>query len=229
MTGILAAMKIEMALLAERLENAERRTVSGTEFLSGTIEGKPVVLAVCGIGKVNAAACAQTMALLYHPDVIINTGVGGALNRTLHVLDVVVGTYAVQHDVDTSALGDEKGFVSTVNRLRFPLSERVSGDLERALIDTGARAVRGAIASGDQFVSEPCEKAAIAERFGASVCEMEGGAIAHVCLLNEIPCCILRAISDGADDGAALTYAEFAERAAHVSAKAVIRYLEAYA
>ena len=124
---------------------------------------------------------------------------------------------------------DEKGFVSTVNRLRFPLSERVSDDLERALVDTGARAVRGAIASGDQFVSEPDAKAAIAEHFDASVCEMEGGAIAHVCLLNEIPCCILRAISDGADDGAALTYAEFAERAAHVSAKAMIRYLEAYA
>ena len=143
MTGILAAMQIEMALLAERLENAERRTVSGVEFLSGAIAGKPVVLAVCGIGKVNAAVCAQTMALLYHPDVMINTGVGGALNRTLHVLDVVVGTYAVQHDVDTSALGDEKGFVSTVNRLRFPLSERVSDDLDRALVDTGARAVRG--------------------------------------------------------------------------------------
>lgn len=143
MTGILAAMQIEMALLAERLENAERRTVSGIEFLSGAIAGKPVVLAVCGIGKVNAAVCAQTMALLYHPDVMINTGVGGALNRTLHVLDVVVGTYAVQHDVDTSALGDEKGFVSTVNRLRFPLSERVSDDLERALVDTGVRAVRG--------------------------------------------------------------------------------------
>ena len=158
-----------------------------------------------------------------------SVGVCGAMNRTLDVLDVGVGTYAVQHDVDTSALGDEKGFVSTVNRLRFPLSERVSDDLERALVDTGARAVRGAIASGDQFVSEPDAKAAIAERFGASVCEMEGGAIAHVCLLNEIPCCILRAISDGADDGAALTYAEFAERAAHVSAKAMIRYPEAYA
>ena len=58
MTGILAAMQIEMALLAERLENAERRTVSGVEFLSGAIAGKPVVLAVCGIGKVNAAVCA---------------------------------------------------------------------------------------------------------------------------------------------------------------------------
>lgn len=229
MTGIIAAMKIEMELLVERLENVERRTVSGIDFLCGTIAGKSVVLAVCGIGKVNAAICTQTMALVYHPDVIINTGVGGALSRTLHVLDVVVGTYAVQHDVDTSALGDEKGFVSTVNQLRFPLSERVSEQLARALADTGARAVRGAIASGDQFVSEPDEKTAISGRFGASVCEMEGGAIAHVCLVNGIPCCILRAISDGADDGAALTYAEFAERAAHVSAKAMIRYLEAYA
>lgn len=64
-----------------------------------------MVLAVCGIGKVNAAVCAQTMALLYHPDVLINTGVGGALNRTLHVLDVVVGTYAVQHDIEYQRTG----------------------------------------------------------------------------------------------------------------------------
>lgn len=226
MIGIIGAMKIEVDEIASKIENKHTETVSGIEYIKGTLFGKDVVCAVAGVGKVNAAVCAQTMILKYAPDAVINTGVGGSLSKDLHVCDVVVGEYAVQHDFDTSALGDEKGFVSTVNVTRFPLSDAVSEKLMASLTALGIRFRRGAIATGDQFISEKPVKDEIARRFSAIACEMEGGAIAHVCLLSGVPCAILRAISDGADEGATLSYQEFAVKAANQSVRALFHYLE---
>jgi len=219
-------MQLEMDSLAAKIENSKTETISGVNYITGTIYGYPVVAAVAGIGKVNAAVCAQTMILKYAPEAIINTGVGGALDKTLRVTDVVVGEYAVQHDVDTSALGDEKGFVSTVNLIRFPLSDDLSNRLLASLSMLGIRACKGGVATGDQFVAENHIKEEIVSRFGASVCEMEGAAIAHACYLNNTPCAILRAISDGADDGATMSYQEFASVAAEQSVRALLTFIK---
>ncbi len=226
MIGIIGAMKIEVDELAKMIVNAKREIISGVEYISGYLFDREVVCAVCGIGKVNAAICTQTMILKYAPELIINTGVGGALDEDLHICDVVVGNYAVQHDVDTSAIGDPVGFVSTVNVTQFPLDNKASDELMAALNDTGIHAFRGAIASGDQFVSQKEIKEKIKALFGASVCEMEGAAIAHVCLLSKVPCAILRAISDNADEDANLSYPEFAKIAADQSVKALVSYFQ---
>lgn len=226
MLGIIAAMQLEMDAIRAKIENAKTETVSGITYITGEIYGYPVVAAVSGIGKVNAAVCAQTMCLKYRPDAIVNTGVGGAIDKSLKVADVVVGECAVQHDVDTSALGDEKGFVSTVNLIRFPLCESLSGKLLASLAFLGIGAKKGVIATGDQFVAEKKTKEEISALFGASVCEMEGGAIAQVCYLNNTPCAILRAISDGADDGAGMSYQEFAVLAANQSVKALLHFIK---
>lgn len=78
MTGIIGAKEIEIEALNAQMENKQTKTVSGIEFTSGTLYGREVVTAVCGIGKVFAAMCAQTMILLYSPDRIINTASPGA-------------------------------------------------------------------------------------------------------------------------------------------------------
>lgn len=226
MIGIIAAMQLELEAIRQKIENAKEETVSGITYITGAIYGYPVVCAVSGVGKVNAAVCAQTMILKYAPEAIINTGVGGALDKELKVCDVVVGESAVQHDFDTSPLGDEKGFVSTVNVTYFPLDQALSGKLIASLVFLGIRAKSGVIATGDQFVCDSGIKEEIVSRFGAKACEMEGGAIAHACHMNGTPCAILRAISDGADDGATLSYQEFARIAANQSVRALLHFIK---
>ncbi len=227
MTGIIAAMDKELEGLLAHIKKPMSEEIAGIRFVSGSICGKDVVCAVCGIGKVNAAVCAGTMILKYDPDEIINTGVGGALDKELHVCDVVCAEYAVQHDMDTTALGDPPGFVSTVNTLRFPVDEELSARLCAAMQRAGVQPKRGGVASGDRFVCKAEDKSYIRDTFSCRICEMEGAAIAHACYMFKKPCAILRAVSDGADEDAGMSYTEFAGKAAEMSVKVLMEYLGA--
>lgn len=109
MIGIIAAMNVEMDSLRSHIENPVSETISGIRFVSGTLEGREVVTAVCGIGKVFAALCAQTMILRYHPECIINTGVAGTLTNDLGVGSVAISSAVVQHDMDSSPLAIRSG------------------------------------------------------------------------------------------------------------------------
>ena len=226
MIGIIGALDIELERLIDAMQEPVHREISGVPFTCGKLLGTDVVIARAGVGKVNAAVCAQTMALIYEPELIINSGVSGALSPELRVGDVVIGTDVVQHDVDTTALGDEPGFVSTVDRLSFPLDNFASTAIAAAAEELGIRAVRGRIASGDQFVASTERKEEIVRLFSAVTCEMEAGAIAHVCFLNRIPCAVIRSISDGGNEEALMSYEEFLPLAAKNSSELTLAYLK---
>ena len=226
MIGIIGALDIELERLIGAMREPAHREISGVPFTCGKLLGTDVVIARAGVGKVNAAVCAQTMALIYEPELIINSGVSGALSPELRVGDVVIGTDVVQHDVDTTALGDEPGFVSTVDRLSFPLDNFASTAIAAAAEELGIRAVRGRIASGDQFVASTERKEEIVRLFSAVTCEMEAGAIAHVCFLNRIPCAVIRSISDGGNEEALMSYEEFLPLAAKNSSELTLAYLK---
>ena len=226
MIGIIGALDIELERLIGAMQGPVHREISGVPFTCGRLLGTDVVIARAGVGKVNAAVCAQTMALIYEPELIINSGVSGALSPELRVGDVVIGTDVVQHDVDTTAMGDEPGFVSTVDRLSFPLDNFASTAIAAAAEELGIRAVRGRIASGDQFVASTERKEEIVRLFSAVTCEMEAGAIAHVCFLNRIPCAVIRSISDGGNEEAPMSYEEFLPLAAKNSSELTLAYLK---
>ena len=226
MIGIIGALDIELERLIGAMQGPVHREISGVPFTCGRLLGTDVVIARAGVGKVNAAVCAQTMALIYEPELIINSGVSGALSPDLRVGDVVIGTDVVQHDVDTTAMGDEPGFVSTVDRLSFPLDNFASTAIAAAAEELGIRAVRGRIASGDQFVASTERKEEIVRLFSAVTCEMEAGAIAHVCFLNRIPCAVIRSISDGGNEEAPMSYEEFLPLAAKNSSELTLAYLK---
>ena len=226
MIGIIGALDIELERLIGAMREPAHREISGVPFTCGKLLGTDVVIARAGVGKVNAAVCAQTMALIYEPELIINSGVSGALSPELRVGDVVIGTDVVQHDVDTTALGDEPGFVSTVDRLSFPLDNFASTAIAAAAEELGIRAVRGRIASGDQFVASTERKEEIVRLFSAVTCEMEAGAIAHVCFLNRVSCAVIRCISDGGNEEAPMSYEEFLPLAAKNSSELTLAYLK---
>lgn len=77
MIGIIGALSEEVEMLINMAEDKKEAEISGISFITGKLHGKKCVVAQCGIGKVNAAVCAQTMILRYKPDAVINCGVGG--------------------------------------------------------------------------------------------------------------------------------------------------------
>ena len=224
--GIIGAMSVEVEGLKQAMVSAESETVGAIEFTKGVIGKCDVVVAKCGVGKVFAGMCAQTMIVKYAPDVIINTGVAGSLSRNIGILDIVVGERVLQHDFDTSPLGDPKGFVSGLDMVYMNCDEEYSKKLCECASALGIKAVRGTIASGDKFVADEGQKSDIASYFGADACEMEGAAIGQACAWNNVPFCVLRTISDGGNDDAAMDYPKFVTLAANQSIKVLKSFLE---
>ena len=226
MIGILCALDREIEELLNELEGAEHRKLCGYDYAVGTLRGQRVVLCKCGVGKVNAAVCAQTMLLTWDVSLVINSGVAGALREPLEIGDICVATDLVQHDVDTSALGDPVGFVSTVEKIYFPCAGwAVEAILKAANKLGGVRAIPGRVASGEQFITDREVKERIVKNFDASACEMEGGAIAQVCDINGVDCAVIRAISDSSSGKHQMEYMEFMPMAAHNSAQVVLEFL----
>lgn len=226
--GIIGAMQPEIDSLVSRLKDPKMKIISGQLFYYGKLEKKSVVIAKCGIGKVFAAMATEAMILNFSPKLIINTGVAGGLLPDLAQGDIVVASELCQHDMDTTAIGDPKGLISGTGKVFFGADERA----RRILCTIGGTkeyAIRqGVIASGDQFISSKEEKDRIGREFSAAACEMEGGAIAQVAFVNNIPFCVIRAISDGADEGANLSYDRFLPIAAAHSAELTLELVKKY-
>ncbi len=221
MIGIIGAMRIETDKINEELEEKEERVISGVTFTKGLLYGKEVVTAVSGVGKVFAAICAEAMILAFSPEIIINTGVGGSLSDELSIGDVAVADGVVQHDMDTSPLGDPVGLISGINMVKIPSDEKVFSKMAQCVESLGVKVRIGTIASGDEFINSAEKKKRIKDTFGAIACEMEGAAIGHVAYVNNVKFAVIRAISDGAGDESHTDYPTFAKKAAEVSAAAV--------
>ena len=189
--GIIAAMQKEAAGLLEKMKDKTETVIGGVTYTAGTLCGHTAVAAVCGVGKVFAALCAQTMILRFAPQCIINTGVAGSLSTALSIGDLVIADGAVQYDMDTSAVGDPVGLLSGINRIVLPTDKALTERLKAAAAAVGA-----------------------VDTFGAVACEMEGGAVAQACFVNGVPFALVRAISDDASGKAQVDYPAFADAAA---------------
>ena len=228
MIGIIGAMEVEIEGIRSKMTHKKEKVISGVKYVSGKLGKSRVVTAVCGIGKVFAAICTQTMILEYSPSVIINIGVAGSLSSELKVCDIAIADKVVQHDMDTSHLGDPKGLISGINVVYIDSDVPVSSMLSDIVKEYGINTVSGTIASGDQFIASGDVKERIVSDFGAIACEMEGAAIGHVCYVNGRPFAVLRAISDNADGVADIDYPSFCKKAADNYVKVITTFCERY-
>lgn len=228
MIGIIGAMEIEVSALKAMIENPVIKKISGVEFVSGKIYNKEVVVATCGVGKVFSAITAEAMILAYSPDVIINSGVAGSTDERLGIADVVVASDVVQHDMDTTALGDPPGLLSGINIVNIPCAKKAAAVLEECVKEENLTYLVGRIATGDEFVSTIARKMELNEKFGAVACEMEGGSIGHVCYVNGVDFVALRAISDSLTDESDMEFSEFVGIAAANSVKIIDSFLKKY-
>lgn len=214
--GIIGAMDLEVEKLIEAMEVREKTEYATRTFYVGTLEGTEVVLARCGVGKVNAATCVQMMVDKFGITDIINTGVAGSLNEQIDIGDIVLATNAVYHDMEAIAFGYERGQVPQMDVFAFPTSPELVKIAEEACkkVNPDVKVFKGRIASGDQFIAGKETKNNIKTWFDPLCVEMEGTAMAHAAYLNGINCLIIRAISDKADDSAEMDYPTFERKAA---------------
>lgn len=229
--GVIGAMEVEVELIKQEIEGAVSTTRAGMTFVEGTVGGVPVVVAKCGIGKVNAGMCVQVMCDLFGVTHVINTGIAGSLDPSLDIGDMVVSVDALYHDFDLTPWGYAPGKVPDADVLAFEADE----SLAQAAVDAahevapGIHVLRGRVVSGDQFISDLATKARLVETFGGSCCEMEGAAIAHACHQNGVSFVIVRVVSDKADGGVEVTDRTFETTSAHRCAGIVTRMLKALA
>ncbi len=224
--GIIGAMDIEVESLKKAADISKTTKLADMEFCEGTIGKKNVVIVKCGIGKVNAGVCAQTLINIFGCTKVINTGVAGSLDNRIDIGDIVVSTDAVQHDFTVEAIGFAKGEIPYTGLFAFPADEELRGIAVDAVKKSAPdiKVFEGRVCSGDQFISSREQKDTISKNFAGLCCEMEGGAIAQVCYLNKTPYVIMRAISDKNDGSHAVEFKEFEAKAA-VNCSIAVQYM----
>ncbi|MCK8058032.1 MULTISPECIES: 5'-methylthioadenosine/adenosylhomocysteine nucleosidase [unclassified Fusibacter] len=222
--GIIGAMDYEITLLIEAMTEVETKCIAGREYHKGLLMGKSVVAVVSGIGKVNAALCAQILVSEFEVTHVINTGVSGAVKDHLEVGDTVISIDLLEHDMDATGFGYEYGQIPGMDQWIFVADEKLRKlAYEAAKHEIKDHAVyEGRIVTGDQFVSSMERKDFLLNQFNADTTEMEGAAIAHVCHVNKVPFVIIRAMSDKADGSAHVNFEEFGRQSAINSSKIVL-------
>ncbi len=229
MIGIIGAMDMEVNGLIEIMKDKQAEIISGTTYTKGRIGQQECVVAKCGIGKVNAAVATQTMILRYQPNKIINTGIGGSTSVHTHIGYVVIAENVIQHDMDTTVIGDQPGelFLPQETIAYIPCDASLIQCLQQACDTIGeTRYLVGTVATGDQFISGHDNRLRLNEQFGAVACEMEGGSIGQVCRINKVPFAILRSISDSmSEEDDAVEYATFSRAAAQRSIEILTAFL----
>lgn len=210
--GIIGAMRVEVETLKDNITDLKEIEYAGLTFYEGTLEGTPVVVVVCGVGKVNAAMCVQTLIDRFAVSHIVNTGVAGSLCAELDIGDFVISADAMYHDFDCHSLSNlyPVGQVPGLAVHAFPADAVLIEKAFAAAQKVHAGHARiGRVASGDQFICEKQIKEKIIANTGAICTEMEGTAIAHAAWRNGVPFVVIRAISDKADDSAEMDYPTF--------------------
>lgn len=226
-TAIIGAMDCEVNRLKELLTDVKTVEHGKLKITLGKIDEREVIIAQSGVGKVNAALNTQYIIDKFNPEYIINTGVAGGLGKNLSVGDIVIGKELVQYDFDTSALGYAKGYMCTgVNKdkpTKYFSDDYLIKTFKEAVAESHSetRIHEGLIATGDTFVSDGNKKIEIRDTFNATAVEMEGCAIAQVSNANNIPCLIIRALSDLADGSATKSLEVFEKEMAEFSASTI--------
>lgn len=224
--GIVGAMAQEVEILAGLMEEKTQTQVGSAVIFEGKIQGKSVALLQSGIGKV--AAATGTTALLQRTqcDMVINTGSAGGVAQGLKVGDIVVSTETAHHDADVTAFGYAKGQLPNCPP-RFKSDEKLTALSAEIAEKQGHRVKFGLICSGDSFIASEQKLAQIKGDFPDVVAvEMEAAAIAQVCHSFNVPFVVVRAISDGGDGEASMSFEEFLPLAAKMSSEMVLGMLE---
>lgn len=244
--GLICAIPQERVDLKAVLDHRETVELAGLDFDCGRLDGRDVVLAEAGIGKVNVAMVATLLASRFKAQSLVFSGVAGGLDPMLGIGDLVIGDHAVQHDcgvIEQATLKPyQAGHVPFFNptedlgyAVEPALLKRVSSSLEGLAfpplsVDAGgsgksANIVQGTILAGDQYIHCEATRERLHREFEAKAVAMEGGAMAQVALRFGLPWLEIRALSDLAGATSRFDFSKFVDAVAERSATVLRRIL----
>lgn len=243
-TAVLGAFDAEIDIIKEEMVSRRDTMFMGVGFTLGNLRGRRIVLAHTGYGKVNAAMTATLLIEHLKPREIIFTGIAGGLNPDLQPGDLVIGLKTAHHDYGyvkdqgTENIGTWNRVTGKRNPLFLPadamlldIARAAAGVISLDSIPMGGGArmpqfVEGTIVTGDAFIASSSKKNELRRTLQADAVEMEGAAVAQICLQTETPCLIVRSISDRADSTAVRDVEQFYRIAARNSAVLVMKIVE---
>ncbi|MDQ0361665.1 5'-methylthioadenosine/adenosylhomocysteine nucleosidase [Breznakia pachnodae] len=222
MIAIIGALEIEVAALKEHMSDIEEHSIADVSLTTGKIGNKDVVLVLSGVGKVNAAMTTATILHEYDIEYVINIGTAGGFKEEQKVLDIVIADKVVQHDFDTSVADGAEGI-----GLYSSCDEALIKKAYRLLEDEESNVYIGTIASGDVFIGRDDQIQLIKHNFKDVIaCEMEAGAISYVCNRRQVPCIVLRSLSDNATkEGSEMDFYTYAQKASVRSAAFCVKFI----
>jgi adenosylhomocysteine nucleosidase len=213
MLAVIGAMKEEIDLIKAAMTVSAPQTHAGIATLRGEFGGIDIVLAQCGIGKVNATICTQMLIDRFQPSALVFSGVAGGLLANMRVGDVVIASHLIQYDMDLTAFGRRHGEIPGQDN-RMIESDPGLVQMAADAFDTafpaaadGPSLMLGTVVSGDRFISDQKTLCWLQREFSALATEMEGAAVGYTCGVNGVPFVIIRALSDTASETASGDFA----------------------
>jgi adenosylhomocysteine/aminodeoxyfutalosine nucleosidase len=222
--AIMGAMEEEIAPLLSYFTEVKEIKYANNTYYECKLNDLDVVIAYSKIGKVFSTLTASTMIQKFGCDTLLFSGVAGGINPELKIGDLIIANQLSQHDLDITAFGHPFGFVpgGDVYVKTDPSLNKLAIEVAK---ENNIKIIEGTIATGDQFVCDEKRKAFIQDTFKADALEMEGASVAIVCDALNVPCLILRAISDTADMDAGFNFDEFLEISAKNSASFLMKII----
>ncbi len=222
--AIMGAMEEEIEPLLEYFTDIKVTEFANNKYYEVKYNDLDIVVAYSKIGKVFSTLTATTMIEKFGCDTLLFSGVAGGINPKLKIGDLIVANKLCQHDLDITAFGHPHGFVPGGD-VFVKTDERLKDIALEVASENNIKIIEGIIATGDQFVANEERKSFIENTFNADALEMEGSSVAVVCDALNVPCLILRAISDTADMDAGFNFDEFLESSAKNSANFLIKII----
>lgn len=223
--AILGAMQEEIEPLLSYMEEARAVSYANNVYYECIYKGKEIVIAYSKIGKVFSALTATLLIEKFGCEMLLFSGVAGAIHEDLKVGDLIIADGLCQHDLDITAFGHPYGFVPEGD-VCIVSDVKLRDIAKEVAKEKGIVLKEGVIATGDQFVACSDRKNWVKDTFNAHALEMEGASVAVVCNALNVPFFILRAISDSADDDAGFDFDTFLESSAKISADFIIHMVE---
>jgi len=235
--AVLGAFPEEVRLLLAQLTDKHEEIIQRITFTTGTLRGAKVVVALTGIGKVNAATTTMLTLEHFRPRVLLFTGIAGGINPQMLPGDIVIGTQIAYHDYGTLApSGMKRGptrdpATHAENPLYFTCdtawvtrAQQATQKIAWEKVNTGNNArtpvIRtGIIVTGDVFVASDAATNELRQNMNADATEMEGAAVAQVCYQQQVPFLVIRSMSDNAGNNASHDVKAFYSVAARNSAE----------
>ncbi len=226
-TGLIGAMQEEILMLKDEMQDVTTQNIGPRTFYSGKLGDNEIVMALSGWGKVAGASTASTLINLFNVDQLVFIGLAGSLRSDLDIGDIVVADKLIQHDVNLTLLTGfndvkspfwkdfsfnvhEKSFNNAMTATELFVEKLKNGEFPGISDQYNPKVFSGAIGTGDQFVASHEGKELIHQKYPEILCtEMEGAAIAQVAADYQIPCTVIRIISDKADENAHSSFSDF--------------------